>query len=822
MIINHLKASGFRIMGEPIEIEFPAEGKIGILGQNESGKTTFLQTIEYALYGLRKGPGIEAERENIVTWGKNEAKLTIQFTSGQDIYLLQRVIGAKSGHKAILSQVIGGVPDRAASLTSLKDIESKIEQITGMDRDSFTKLIYIKQKDLDALRELAKAKREQLVNKVMGIESFDEANARVKTDTSSLEDDLENKKIKLDCVFKNKDDYEKKKTQKEKLEASISGLEENLGRRKTQLDEAKALVEKYEWLSSFKSITEVKSALKDQLKQVNKELTRITALEKEIGKYDAALAKYKPQIEQLEKLQYGFADLERRIKEAQDSAATIEAKRQNAIQNTGLTQKDLALLTPDLPKQKQKRLLWFLAATAIAVGLLVAGFMLTWILIAVGISIFIVASFFFYTYFKLDKLLTVNAEISALTTQLASQNQTVSTLKAEFDSIASQTEFKSKQDIDSHFSDVTREMKEETGEKTISGMEALLRNSQGTKKSLEEANPSGQKAELERTLDQKENDIEKLQKNKPTSVDELEYEERPHQLAKAKHAKLQDEFGKLKEELDGNKGTIRQLQEDLDKLKPDYEIYPKLKEGVEQQDSQVELLKKVQFELAETSKELRNKVIPHARFIINQILPTLTDGRYWIGKFGIGFKSVYAYTVSPEPHSGNRSFFIRNYVLPFPIGKDGDDGSYQKIREENTGYYGTRINVIARRLLASLYSDKTHFVYELLQNAEDACERARNQIFEETLLIIRFDCESIVRDEAYIEIKNRLKNLGLRTLLFLTKIEEISYKVDSTEGRFVRSSRIENGVKQLSLFYIENGNQKLSEKWRARAKTWFK
>ena len=35
-----------------------------------------------------------------------------------------------------------------------------------------------------------------------------------------------------------------------------------------------------------------------------------------------------------------------------------------------------------------------------------------------------------------------------------------------------------------------------------------------------------------------------------------------------------------------------------------------------------------------------------------------------IGKFGIGFKSVYAYTTTPEIHSGDESFRIENYVRP--------------------------------------------------------------------------------------------------------------------------------------------------------------
>ena len=45
---------------------------------------------------------------------------------------------------------------------------------------------------------------------------------------------------------------------------------------------------------------------------------------------------------------------------------------------------------------------------------------------------------------------------------------------------------------------------------------------------------------------------------------------------------------------------------------------------------------------------------------------------------------------------------------------------YPAIRKENLTRYGTDIGRIGRMLLADRYDDRTHFIYELLQNAEDA------------------------------------------------------------------------------------------------------
>jgi hypothetical protein len=44
-----------------------------------------------------------------------------------------------------------------------------------------------------------------------------------------------------------------------------------------------------------------------------------------------------------------------------------------------------------------------------------------------------------------------------------------------------------------------------------------------------------------------------------------------------------------------------------------------------------------------------------------------------IGKFGIGFKAVYAYTTAPRIYSGDEAFRIENYVRPYGIDPVGND-----------------------------------------------------------------------------------------------------------------------------------------------------
>src|SRR5690349_8606116 len=48
---------------------------------------------------------------------------------------------------------------------------------------------------------------------------------------------------------------------------------------------------------------------------------------------------------------------------------------------------------------------------------------------------------------------------------------------------------------------------------------------------------------------------------------------------------------------------------------------------------------------------------------------------------------------------------------------------YRAIRRNNERRYGTDIGRIGKMLLADRYTVRTHFIFELLQNAEDALAR---------------------------------------------------------------------------------------------------
>lgn len=133
-----------------------------------------------------------------------------------------------------------------------------------------------------------------------------------------------------------------------------------------------------------------------------------------------------------------------------------------------------------------------------------------------------------------------------------------------------------------------------------------------------------------------------------------------------------------------------------------------------------------------------------------------------IGKFGIGFKSIYAYTKTPKIYSGEESFFIENYVLPCII-------------EE-------RVKIKSN----------------------------------ETLFIFPFNHVEVNAKDAFNEISKRLRELGPRVLLFLNNIAKIQWEIEcEISGTYIRevTNKEEHLKRVCVLSKTKSQNQEHKEDW---------
>lgn len=131
-----------------------------------------------------------------------------------------------------------------------------------------------------------------------------------------------------------------------------------------------------------------------------------------------------------------------------------------------------------------------------------------------------------------------------------------------------------------------------------------------------------------------------------------------------------------------------------------------------------------------------------------------------IGKFGIGFKSVYTFTATPEIDSGDEHFVIERYIRP---------------------------------------------------KAKEPCS---NMADGETLFVFPFNHKDLSKKGAFALILDKLKTLGPRVLLFLNRVNEIKWSVEPNggKGQYLKESQNKGKARRVTVIGQNNGQDE-NENW---------
>ncbi len=117
-----------------------------------------------------------------------------------------------------------------------------------------------------------------------------------------------------------------------------------------------------------------------------------------------------------------------------------------------------------------------------------------------------------------------------------------------------------------------------------------------------------------------------------------------------------------------------------------------------------------------------------------------------IGKFGVGFKSVFAITKTPYIYSGEYHIKIEDYVVPSEVDSEYSSG---------------------------------------------------------TTIILPFNHDKRSKEEVFKLVDKKLVNIGLETLLFLTHIKKIQWETASTNGQYSKNYNREDVQEGLNLKRVQ-------------------
>jgi exonuclease SbcC len=169
-----LSVSGFTCFKEPLEVDFRDLELFAIIGQTGAGKSSLLDAMTYALFGETPRLGSKG-LEALVSLGGASMYACLEFEASDGrMYRVTRTWSKRAAEKQLrFDRVEGSRTVTVAESVKVKDVESAIERVVGLDFASFTRAILLPQGEFDRfLRGDAKERRD-LLKGLLGLERIE-------------------------------------------------------------------------------------------------------------------------------------------------------------------------------------------------------------------------------------------------------------------------------------------------------------------------------------------------------------------------------------------------------------------------------------------------------------------------------------------------------------------------------------------------------------------------------------------------------------------------------------------------------------------------
>jgi exonuclease SbcC len=327
-----LRASGFKRLDIEDKLLFP-DGRLLVHGRNESGKSTLMEAIHYALYGMPLRPSKNAGNEDIICYGRDHAIVELEFSIDDSQYLVRRELYRKKTNIHLLNKrEQGGTLSRIT--TGARNVNSELSEILhGIDSDALLNSCLVEQKELGKLEDANKQERIRAMSSLLNLEAFVDARNTLKKEGSDLEKIHMQTLNKLGEAEKAKEEYEDAEKIRESAEKRLTEIEQEKKEVEEKLDKLRKTLEIIQQMKihqqKINENTTRQSGKQDELKLLREQLEEIEKSEKELQIIEEKLPEAKKRLveldKQLETVQQ-LSELNEKLTKTESRLETIEVK----------------------------------------------------------------------------------------------------------------------------------------------------------------------------------------------------------------------------------------------------------------------------------------------------------------------------------------------------------------------------------------------------------------------------------------------------------------------------------------------------------------
>jgi DNA repair protein SbcC/Rad50 len=279
-----------------------SEGIILITGLNESGKSTILDAVLYALFGRVIRPSKMPSNEDIISYGNGEAQVRLEFDIGEIRYRVVREVHKTRPNRASLVEVKPNGTTKALA-SSVKDVTAEIERLLGgITYDEIVASSVVAQKDLERLIKQRLDDRRKVINVFLNLESFNKVQDQLDSERNGIEGTsrtpghLTVERERLETLNEQLNEYKDTSVQLDSLNVKVEKLKKDQQQQEKQFVDTDNLYktlneygEAFKQRDSLQREIEDKSLLTNNLQQqlatVDTQRAELTRAEAEVKKY---------------------------------------------------------------------------------------------------------------------------------------------------------------------------------------------------------------------------------------------------------------------------------------------------------------------------------------------------------------------------------------------------------------------------------------------------------------------------------------------------------------------------------------------------------
>lgn len=173
-----------------VESEVPFQGGFNCLvGGLGWGKSSILYAIDFALFGDPLGRSFDY----LLREGKDSGRVVVQFTHGGKNYIVSRGIVRKGkGISQDAEQLKLLEENKIIASARSEAVSEQLKAITGIDKDVFREVIWVRQEHLKELLDVTPRERQKRFDELFGLSDYEVAWANL----ASFLRDYKNEKIR--------------------------------------------------------------------------------------------------------------------------------------------------------------------------------------------------------------------------------------------------------------------------------------------------------------------------------------------------------------------------------------------------------------------------------------------------------------------------------------------------------------------------------------------------------------------------------------------------------------------------------------------------